>query len=105
MGDLETFDGYMISSHFKPKSLGERDVEIALEACGVCGSDIHTLTGSWEQAKLPVCVVGKVVRISPQPTQINTSEDGHKEAVEKVYNGKARYGVTSVGCYNLPLDW
>ncbi|CAI7625298.1 unnamed protein product [Penicillium crustosum] len=66
MGDLETFDGYMISSHvswsdfqkqeFKPKSLGERDVEIALEACGVCGSDIHTLTGSWEQAKLPVSV-------------------------------------------------
>ncbi|KAL2700183.1 hypothetical protein AAEP93_008706 [Penicillium crustosum] len=103
MGDLETFDGYMISSHvswsdfqkqeFKPKSLGERDVEIALEACGVCGSDIHTLTGSWEQAKLPVCVGHE------------RSEDGHKEAVEKVYNGKARYGVTSVGCYNLPLDW
>ncbi|KAF4771194.1 NADPH-dependent medium chain alcohol dehydrogenase [Penicillium solitum] len=61
-----------IGSYFKPKSLGERNVEIALEACGTCGSDIRTLTGSWGKAKLLVCVghevVGKVVRIGPQTT-------------------------------------
>ncbi|KAJ5202644.1 NADP-dependent alcohol dehydrogenase 6 [Penicillium cf. viridicatum] len=109
MGYPETFDGYMVSSHeswsdfqkqelreradflslqFKPKSLGECDVEVAIEACGVCGGDVHTLTGSWGQAKLPVCVgyevVGKVVRIGPQTTPIDISEDGCKEAAEKV---------------------
>ncbi|OOQ84665.1 NADP-dependent alcohol dehydrogenase 6 [Penicillium brasilianum] len=51
-----------------------RDVEIAIEACGVCGSDVHTLTGGWGQAKFPVCVghevIGKVVAIGPETTTV-----------------------------------
>jgi alcohol dehydrogenase (NADP+) len=63
---------------FKPKPLAERDVEIAIEACGVCGSDVHTLTGGWGQAKLPVCVghevIGNVVAIGPETTTVNVGD-------------------------------
>ena len=30
---------------FKLKQFGERDIDIAIDACGVCGSDVHTITG------------------------------------------------------------
>ena len=29
---------------FQPKTFKEEDVEIAITHCGVCGSDVHTLT-------------------------------------------------------------
>ncbi|KAE8343329.1 hypothetical protein BDV24DRAFT_149926 [Aspergillus arachidicola] len=84
----DTFEGFMVNSHeqwshfqkqeFKPKPLAERDVEIAIEACGVCGSDVHTLTGGWGQAKLPVCVghevIGNVVAIGPETTTVNIGD-------------------------------
>lgn len=63
---------------FIPKPLGGRDVDIAIEACGVCGSDVHTITGGWGQAKLPVCVghevVGFVVGTGPEVTTIKTGD-------------------------------
>lgn len=63
---------------FEPKPLTERDVEIAIEACGVCGSDVHTLTEGWNQAKLPVCVgheaIGNVVAIGPATTAVNVGD-------------------------------
>ncbi|KAJ5364405.1 NADPH-dependent medium chain alcohol dehydrogenase [Penicillium cataractarum] len=84
----DTFEGFMVNSHeqwsyfqkqeFKPKPLEDWDVEIAIEACGVCGSDVHTLTGGWGQANLPVCVghevVGKVVAIGPEATTVKIGD-------------------------------
>lgn len=32
-------------SQFKLKQFGDRDIDIAIDACGVCGSDVHTITG------------------------------------------------------------
>ncbi|OJT06217.1 NADP-dependent alcohol dehydrogenase 6 [Trametes pubescens] len=52
---------------FQPKTFGPDDVEIAITHCGVCGSDLHTLTGGWGQSHLPLVVgheiVGKVTRV------------------------------------------
>lgn len=28
------------------KPFEDRDIDIAIDACGVCGSDVHTITGS-----------------------------------------------------------
>ena len=60
------------NTQFKPQPFAERDVEISIEACGVCGSDVHTLTGGWGTAKFPVCVghevIGKVVAVGPKTT-------------------------------------
>ncbi|KAF7715286.1 Uncharacterized protein PECH_005358 [Penicillium ucsense] len=88
MGYPETFEGFMVQSHekwsdfekkdFKPKPLGERDVEIAIEACGVCGSDVHTITGGWGQASLPVCVghevIGKVINLGSKATTVKVGD-------------------------------
>lgn len=52
---------------FKPKKFGDNDVDIKIECCGVCGSDVHTITGGWGDAPTPICVghevVGKAVKV------------------------------------------
>ncbi|KZT36194.1 GroES-like protein [Sistotremastrum suecicum HHB10207 ss-3] len=52
---------------FTPKAFTEDDVEIAISHCGVCGSDVHTVTGGWGEPELPLIVgheiVGKVTRV------------------------------------------
>ncbi|KAJ5979529.1 NADP-dependent alcohol dehydrogenase 6 [Penicillium viridicatum] len=76
----DTFGGFMVESHsewsdfkkrqFKPKTFESHDVDVEIEACGVCGSDVHTLTGGWGQANFPLCVghevVGTVVNIGKE---------------------------------------
>jgi len=71
------FKGYGIKDHakwtdfeimeFQPKNWTEDDVEIAITHCGVCGSDVHTLTSGWGGADLPLVVgheiVGHAVRV------------------------------------------
>ncbi len=46
---------------------GPHDVEIAIEFCGVCHSDLHTARGEWEGVKFPCVpgheIVGRVVRV------------------------------------------
>ncbi len=52
---------------FKPKTFEPEDVELAITHCGVCGSDVHTLTQGWGKSKLPLVVgheiVGTVTRV------------------------------------------
>ncbi|KAH8079866.1 GroES-like protein [Filobasidium floriforme] len=56
---------------FKLKTPGPRDVTIAIEYCGVCGSDMHTVSGGWGPLKNDwVCpgheIVGKVIAVGPE---------------------------------------
>ncbi|KAF5354922.1 hypothetical protein D9756_005664 [Leucocoprinus leucothites] len=55
---------------FKPKPAGDYDIDIKVEFCGVCGSDVHTITGGWGAPNLPLIVgheiVGTVVRVGPK---------------------------------------
>ncbi|OQR82457.1 NADP-dependent alcohol dehydrogenase 6, partial [Thraustotheca clavata] len=45
----------------------EYDVEIKVTHCGICGSDLHTISGGWGEIKYPLVVgheiVGHVVRL------------------------------------------
>ncbi|GAA5852598.1 hypothetical protein JCM3766R1_005376 [Sporobolomyces carnicolor] len=41
---------------FQPKTADEYDVDIAIEYCGICGSDVHTITGGWGEIPLPLVV-------------------------------------------------
>lgn len=43
-------------AEYKLKPFEEDDVDIAIDACGVCGSDVHTITGGWGEAPMPLCV-------------------------------------------------
>ena len=63
---------------FKLKPFEERDVDVAIDACGVCGSDVHTITGGWGDAPLPLCVchevVGRVVRVGAAVTTVKPGD-------------------------------
>lgn len=54
-------------NEFKLKPFEDRDIDIAIDVCGVCASDVHTITGGWGDAPLPLCVghevVGKAIRV------------------------------------------
>lgn len=63
---------------FKPKNFQPEDVEIAITHCGVCGSDLHTLTQSWGESKLPLVagheIVGTVMRVGDKVTEFKTGD-------------------------------
>lgn len=64
MGYPETFEGFRSQSHkdwttFKketwtPKKWEDRDVDVKIDACGVCGSDVHTIDGGWVSLPMPL---------------------------------------------------
>ncbi|KAF1934666.1 NADP-dependent alcohol dehydrogenase C [Clathrospora elynae] len=61
------------------KKFEEHDVDIAIEACGVCASDVHTITGGWgEDIHLPLCVghevIGKVVKVGNKVTRVKVGD-------------------------------
>ncbi|PVV00917.1 hypothetical protein BB560_004685 [Smittium megazygosporum] len=49
---------------YTPRSLGDDDVEVNIEYCGICGSDIHVIDSYWGPSRYPAVVghemVGKV---------------------------------------------
>ncbi|KXL43107.1 hypothetical protein M433DRAFT_539971 [Acidomyces richmondensis BFW] len=75
----ETAEGFMINDQkkwtefkkqeFKLKPFEDRDVDIAIECCGVCGSDVHKINGGWGECPLPICVghevIGRAVKVGP----------------------------------------
>ncbi|KAH8116150.1 GroES-like protein [Phellopilus nigrolimitatus] len=73
----KTFKGYAITDlkrwsdfsvvDFPSKNWEETDVEVAITHCGVCGSDVHTLTSGWGDYEVPLVagheIVGTAVRV------------------------------------------
>ena len=60
---------------YKPKTFGDHDIDIEIECCGLCGSDIMTARGGeagWGQITLPQVVgheiIGKVIKVGPKVT-------------------------------------
>lgn len=39
---------------YEPRPLEEDEVEISINSCGICGSDIHQLTNGWRRANYPL---------------------------------------------------
>ncbi|CCC69292.1 hypothetical protein NCAS_0C03020 [Naumovozyma castellii] len=73
----EKFQGIAVLDHkdwknpkkvqFDPRKLYDHDIEIKVECCGVCGSDIHAASGNWGDLTKPLVVgheiIGTVVRL------------------------------------------
>lgn len=62
------------SNQLPLKKFEDYDVDIAVDACGVCASDVHTITGGWgEEIPLPLCVghevIGRVVKVGSKVTK------------------------------------
>lgn len=55
-----------------PRPFGDHDVDIKIECCGVCASDLHTISGEWGGCPYPLAVghevVGKVLRVGDKVT-------------------------------------
>ncbi|KAI5811444.1 NADP-dependent alcohol dehydrogenase [Peziza echinospora] len=51
----------LVKQEFTPKKFTEDDVDIEVSHCGICGSDVHTLTSGWYPTPYPVCVGHEIV--------------------------------------------
>lgn len=49
--DKESVNGKMEWGPFEPKKWTEDDVDIEISHCGICGSDVHTLSSGWAPTK------------------------------------------------------
>ncbi|EOO02138.1 putative nadp-dependent alcohol dehydrogenase 6 protein [Phaeoacremonium minimum UCRPA7] len=84
----EKFTGFQVNgpdswtefhkNEFQPKPFGDYDVDVEIECCGVCGSDVHTLSGGWGEQFWPLAVgheiVGKAVKVGPKVTLIKEGQ-------------------------------
>ncbi|KAK9380303.1 chaperonin 10-like protein [Kockiozyma suomiensis] len=71
MGYPDTFAGFAVESaekwnqpkyrEYKPRPFEDRDVDIQVIACGVCGSDVHTVTSGWGACPYPLIVGHEIV--------------------------------------------
>ncbi|KAI5776898.1 NADPH-dependent medium chain alcohol dehydrogenase [Geopyxis carbonaria] len=59
---------------FTPKPFDAWDIDIAIDYCGICGSDLHVLRSGWSPTIYPVVpgheITGRVVRVGPNVTSI-----------------------------------
>ncbi|ODQ80981.1 hypothetical protein BABINDRAFT_160405 [Babjeviella inositovora NRRL Y-12698] len=82
----DTFQGYAIHDtqkwseakliDFVPKTFESHDIDIEIQACGVCGSDVHQTAEGWGKNKVSPLVVGheiigKIVRVG---AEVDTSK-------------------------------
>ena len=48
------------------------------DACGVCGSDVHTITGGWGEVPLPICVghevIGKAIKVGDKVSTVKVGD-------------------------------
>ncbi|GMM36402.1 NADP-dependent alcohol dehydrogenase [Saccharomycopsis crataegensis] len=84
----EKFTGFGVLNHeewnhpkkveFDPKPWGDHEIDIQIETCGVCGSDVHCAHGSWGETYSPIIVgheiVGKVLKVGSQVENIKVGD-------------------------------
>ncbi|KAI0480091.1 GroES-like protein [Xylariaceae sp. FL0804] len=88
MSKHDQYEGFQVESSetwttfhrnkFDVKPFGEHDVEIKIECCGVCFSDIHTISGGWGEQLFPLAVgheiVGRALRVGPKVTLVEAGQ-------------------------------
>ncbi|ODV91463.1 hypothetical protein CANCADRAFT_33 [Tortispora caseinolytica NRRL Y-17796] len=134
MGYPDTYKGYaavdkehwnkMVPYEYKPKEFGDRDIDIEIEYCGVCGSDLHTLRSGWGPTHYPVVVghevIGKAVKVGKDVREIaigdvvgvgaaawacgdchacNTNNEQYCPELVETYNWKYKEGWFAYGGY------
>ncbi|KAI5450697.1 hypothetical protein NCC49_002707 [Naganishia albida] len=55
-------DTFTLKKHtYTPRPFEDDDIDIKIHACGICGSDIHTLRSGWGPSKYPAIVGHEIV--------------------------------------------
>ena len=52
----DAVNGKMEWEEYEPKKWEEKDVDVEISHCGICGSDLHTLRSGWGPTNYPCCV-------------------------------------------------
>ncbi|KAL9948170.1 hypothetical protein D7B24_005514 [Verticillium nonalfalfae] len=67
---------------FDAKPFGDYDIDIKIECCGVCSSDVHTVRGDWGAQPYPLAVgheiVGKAIKVG---SKVTTVKEGQRVGV------------------------
>jgi uncharacterized zinc-type alcohol dehydrogenase-like protein len=70
-GELKPFE-------YDPGALGAEDVEIKVEYCGICHSDLSMLDNAWGQSQYPLVpgheVAGEIVALGPQVKHLKVGQ-------------------------------
>ncbi|KAG0647590.1 NADP-dependent alcohol dehydrogenase VII [Hyphodiscus hymeniophilus] len=72
--DKQCAQGQMEWGEFEPKTWEEHDVDIKVECCGVCGSDVHTLSSGWEETPYRHEIIGRAVRVGTEVENIKVGD-------------------------------
>ena len=68
----------LVAFEYTPGALGDEDVEIAVESCGVCHSDLSMLDNEWGFSAYPLVlgheVVGRVVALGSQAKRLKLGD-------------------------------
>ncbi|GAA5890547.1 hypothetical protein JCM6882_002957 [Rhodosporidiobolus microsporus] len=63
---------------YEPKAFAEDDVDIKIQYCGICGSDLHTASGGWGAVPYPQVVgheiVGVAVRVGSKVSHVKVGD-------------------------------
>ncbi|KAI1260542.1 GroES-like protein [Xylariaceae sp. FL1019] len=88
MSKYDQYEGFQVESpetyttfvkrKFDTKPFEDHDVEIKVECCGVCSSDVLTISGGWGDQKFPLAVgheiVGKAIRVGDKVTNVKVGD-------------------------------
>jgi len=128
ISDTKNYTNFTVKE-FPLKTAGPDDVTIHIECCGVCGSDVHTVTGGWGELSTDwVCpgheIVGKVTHVGENVKEFKVGDragvgaqvfackkcercksDNENYCPEQVdtYNAKFPDGVIAQGGYSTTI--
>lgn len=92
MGYPNTFEGFAVYDpspetwstvkrfEFEPKPFDEHDVDIKIDTCSICGSDVHSASNGWHKAnaQYPLIpgheIIGKIVAVGPDVTDFKIGD-------------------------------
>lgn len=91
-------DQPLVPFEFERRSLGDRDVHIEIEFCGICHSDIHFARDEWGMAIFPCVpgheIIGRVVKTGKDATRFR---EGQRVGVGCLVGSCRRCGSCSAG--------
>ena len=72
--DKDSVNGKLQWGPYQVKPFQETDVDVEVECCGICASDLHTLRSGWFPTPYPIVVgheiVGKATRVGKEVSGI-----------------------------------
>ncbi|RPA97509.1 GroES-like protein [Choiromyces venosus 120613-1] len=101
----------LVYMDIEPKTFTEDDVDIRITHCGICGSDVHTLTNGWGDTRYPTVagheIVGTAVKVGKNVQGIKVGDrvgckddnENYCNGMVRTYNGKYPDGSKSSGGY------